>query len=238
MNAAARRIGMSRSHSNTPNGWMDGGLTRVTARDLVRLANAMVTRHPKLYRHFSGRKRYVWQDIHMRSHDPTVGVVPGADGIKTGYTGEAGYTFLGSAERGGRRLVMVLAGTPSATERNTAARDLLEWGFAAWRDRMLYRKGAIVGAARVQGGALPRVTLVTDRDVAATMPAGSDDKISLSVHYRGPVVAPVAKGQAIGELEIRVGELPVGHAPLYAGADIPAAGWIDRLRNGIASFFS
>ncbi|MCT2400789.1 D-alanyl-D-alanine carboxypeptidase family protein [Novosphingobium mangrovi (ex Huang et al. 2023)] len=242
MNDAARRLGMTRSHYHTPNGWMDEGHTYVTASDLVRLSDAMITRYPDLYREFSGRKRWYWQgakgEVAMRSHDPTVGVVPGADGIKTGYTREAGYNFLGSAERGGRRLVMVLAGSPKASVRDAAAQAFLEWGFSAWRARHLFDKGQPVVQAQVQGGASLEVPLVADRGVYATLPTGSQRAISLSVRYRGPLVAPVRKGDKVGELEIRVQGMSPGHVPLYAGRDVGKAGLLDRLRNGLINLFS
>lgn len=238
MNDAARRLGMTRSHYNTPNGWMDGGNTYVTASDLVRLADAMITRYPDLYREFSGHKRWVWRDVHMRSHDPTVGVVPGADGIKTGYTREAGYNFLGTAERGGRRLVMVLAGSPLPKVRDDAAKALLEWGFAAWDTRHLFDKGRTVAEAKVQGGDARSLPLVANRDIHATIPRGTSPAINLAVHYKGPLVAPIRKGEQVGELEIRVAGLAPGRVPLYAGRDVGKAGWLDRLINGFINLFS
>lgn len=238
MNEAARSLGMTRSHYGTPNGWMDDGHTYVTASDLVRLADAMITRHPELYREFSGRKHYFWRDVAMRSHDPTVGVVPGADGIKTGYTREAGYNFLGTAEREGRRLVMVLAGSPTAKIRDAAARDLLEWGFSQWHARHLFEKGQPIIEAKVQGGDARSVPLVADREVHAAVPIQGNQPISLSVRYNGPLVAPLRKGEPLGELEIRVGDLAPGRVPLYAGRDVEEAGPLDRLLNGIINIFS
>jgi len=238
MNDAARRLGMSRSHYNTPNGWMDEGGTYVTASDLVRLADAMITRYPHLYREFSGQKHWFWRDVAMRSHDPTVGVVPGADGIKTGYTREAGYNFLGTAERGGRRLVMVLAGSPKPKLRDDVARALLEWGFAAWTPRHLFDQGQTVIRAQVQEGDARSVPLVANREVHATLPRAGDQKVSLSVRYRGPVAAPIRKGDQIAELEIRVGNLAPGYVPLYAGRDVGKAGPLHRLVNGLANLVS
>lgn len=242
MNDAARRLGMSRSHYNTPNGWMDEGHTYVTASDLVRLADAMITRYPDLYREFSGQKRWYWTGhagvVAMRSHDPTVGVVPGADGIKTGYTREAGYNFLGTAERDGRRLVMVLAGSPTTPIRDAAARALLEWGFSAWSPRHLFDKGQPVAKASVQGGEELSVPLVANREVYATLPGGSRPDIKLSIHYRGPLVAPIRKGDQVAELEIRVAGLAPGRVPLYAGRNVGKAGMLDRLRNGFINLVS
>lgn len=238
MNDAARRLGMTRSHYNTPNGWMDDGQTYVTASDLVRLADAMITRYPDLYREFAGHKRWNWRDVVMRSHDPTVGVVPGADGIKTGYTREAGYNFLGTAERGGRRLVMVLAGSPLPKVRDDAAKALLEWGFAAWDTRHLFDQGQTVAEAKVQGGDARYLPLVANREVHATIPRGSHPKITLSVHYRGPIAAPVRKGEQVAELEIQVDGLAPGRVPLYAGRDVAPAGPLDRLLNGLINLFT
>lgn len=241
MNDAARRLGMTRSHYNTPNGWMDDGHTYVTASDLVRLADAMITRYPALYREFSGHKHWFWHgqagDVLMRSHDPTVGVVPGADGIKTGYTREAGYNFLGTAERGGRRLVIVLAGSPTTPVRDAAAQALLEWGFSAWSPRHLFDKGQTIAQARVQGGDVLKLPLVANREVHATLPRGSQRAIALTVRYKGALKAPIRKGEQVGELEVRVQGLAPGHVPLYAGRDVAKAGVLDRIRNGLINLF-
>lgn len=242
MNNAAQRLGMTRSHYNTPNGWMDDGHTYVTASDLVRLADAMITRYPELYREFSGRKHWYWHgyagDVAMRSHDPTIGIVPGADGIKTGYTREAGYNFLGTAERDGRRLVMVLAGSPTTPIRDAAARALIEWGFAAWRPHHLFDKGQTIIKAQVQQGDALTVPLVANREVHATLPQGDRRRISLAVRYKGPLTAPIYKGEEVGELEIRVQGLAPGRVPLYAGRNVQKAGVLDRLRNGLINLFS
>lgn len=238
MNDAARRLGMTRSHYNTPNGWMDDGHTYVTASDMARLADAMITRYPDLYREFSGHKHWLWRDVAMRSHDPTVGVVPGADGIKTGYTREAGYNFLGTAERDGRRLVMVLAGSPKPKLRDDVARALLEWGFSAWQPRHLFDQGQTIARAQVQDGTDRTVPLVANREIHATLPRGGTQKVTLSVHYTGPLVAPIRKGDQVAELEVKVEGLAPGRVPLYAGRDVGKGGLLDRFLHGAINLFS
>lgn len=238
MNDAARRLGMTHSHYNTPNGWMDEGQTFVSARDLVRLADAMTMRYPALYKHFSGQKTYRWQDIQMRSHDPTVGVIPGADGIKTGYTREAGYNFLGSAERGGRRLVMVLAGARTHSDRDAAAKALLEWGFTQWRAYPLFAQGATVARAKVQDGAATSVPLIANRALYATVPRYDRARVSLRLHYRGPLVAPIDKGVRVADVEVLVDGVESSRIPLYTAQAVPIAGVLGRLRNGLINMFS
>ena len=238
MNREAARLGMHDSTFASPNGWPDGGLTQVSARDLATLAAALIREHPAMYHAYFGVKAMTYDGVTQFNHNPVLGVVAGADGIKTGHTNEAGYTLLASAERDGRRLVMVLGGVPSPQQRAAAARALLEWGFRAWRTRPLFTRGATVGEARVQGGDLRSVPLVTGAPVYATVPRTTSQPVTVRLRYRGPLVAPIAKGAQVAELEIDVlGQAP-GHVPLYAGRDIASAGTIDRLRNGLAGLFS
>lgn len=238
MNAEAARLGMADSKFATPNGWPDGGATYVSARDLVRLGDALITRHPALYRRHFGKRSFTWSNVTQQNHDPVTGLVAGADGIKTGHTNEAGYNFLGSAQRDGRRLLMVIGGAKSEAERMAASRALLEWGFAAWQSRPLFAPGARVGEARVQGGDARHVGLVAPRAIAAIMPRGNGTVTGLRIVYRGPLKAPLAKGTALAELEIRVAGLPPSRVPLVAAQAVGAAGPFDRLRNGFMSLFS
>jgi len=234
MNRQARMLGMSRSRFNTPNGWPDEGRTYVTARDLVTLGQALIARHPGLYRHYFGRREMVWNGMDLRSHDPVSGIVAGADGIKTGHTREAGYNFLGSAQRDGRRLVMVIGGAHSEAERREASRALLEWGFAEWKSVPIFARGAIVSRARVQGGKARHVALAADRAIRAAVPRRSGGRLSLRLRYDGPLIAPIRKGARVATLEIRVDGMAPGRVPLYAARDVAKAGIVDRIANALA----
>lgn len=233
MNAEARRLGMKDSHFGTPNGWMDEGQTYVSARDLVTLASAILTRHPDLYHRYIGHETMTWNGITQRNHDPILGKLEGADGIKTGFTNQAGYGFLGSAQRGGRRLVMVVAGVDRHQDRAKAAKALMDWGFAAFDSRPLFAAGATVGEARVQDGDAASVPLVAPANYAATTPKGAAAPVKLRVIYDGPLVAPVKKGAIVASLEIRAGGAAPSRVPLAAGADVARAGLFTRLLNGL-----
>ena len=126
MNALAQRIGLTNSHFGTANGWPDNGVTYVSARDLAKLADWEIEHHYKLYKQFYSLPSFTWgktmgagQDITQANRNPILGHVPGADGLKTGHTDEAGYGFTGSAEQNGRRLIEVLAGMDSWNQRVT-----------------------------------------------------------------------------------------------------------------------
>ena len=234
MNRTARALGMRDSHFGTPNGWMDEGHTWVTANDLVTLARAMVQRHPAYYTHFIGAQAFAYNGIAQRNHDPITGVVRGADGIKSGFTNQAGYGFLGSAQRGGRRLVMVVAGSPTGRQRNNAARAFMEWGFQAFDSRILFPVGATLTDVRVQNGGLRHVDAVAPRPIRLAMPYGRQPQVTLKVRYEGPVRAPIAEGQEIAELAVFFDGKQVSTLPLVAKRSVASATQLQRVFNGIA----
>lgn len=237
MNVKAAELGMTQSHFGTPNGLPDEGRTFVTARDLAKLGSALIRCHPELYARYYGHRRLTYRGITQPNHDPFTGQVRGGDGIKTGFTNEAGYGFLGSAKRGDRRLVLVVAGAERGRIRDNAARAYLEWGFQMFESRPLFAEGDEVGKARVQGGASRRVPLVAKDYIGAAMPQGQQRQLTLTVHYDGPLRAPIREGQQVAELEIAVEGMEPSRVPLYAGTDVPVAGTFARLVNGVLGWF-
>ncbi|NNK46655.1 MAG: D-alanyl-D-alanine carboxypeptidase [Altererythrobacter sp.] len=239
MNATAQRLGMNNSRFGTPNGWPDEGRTFTTARDLAILGTALVTDHRDQYRRFFGHRSLTYRGITQPNHEPLTGRVAGGDGIKTGFTNEAGFGVLGSAERNGRRLMVVVAGADARSQRALAARDLIEWGFSAFDSRLLFTAGEEVGSIRVQGGSQRSVALVSPRAIAAALPLDTlDTDITARIIYDGPVRAPIAIGEQVAELEITVGEAEPSRVPLYASEAIGPAGPLARMINGVIGWFT
>lgn len=233
MNRNAAELGMENTHFGTPNGWPDEGRTYTSAKDLAILAETLTTRYPGLYRRYFGHRSMRYRQIAQDNHDPITGVIAGADGIKTGYTRQAGYNFLGSAQRGSRRLVMVIAGAPTPSIRNTTARNLLTWGFDAFESRSVLPANTPVGEARVQNGNRRHVLLRTDGEVLASMIRGQNVEVNLSVRYRGPIEAPIVEGQPVAFLHVTVdGEEP-HDVPLVAAESVARANPVMRLWNGV-----
>lgn len=237
MNAKARELGMRDTHYGTPNGWMDEGRTFTSAHDLALLAQAMISRHPTKYRHFVGAKTFRYNEITQRNHDPISGVVPGADGIKTGFTNQAGYGFLGSAERNGQRLIMVVAGSPTGRGRNKAAKAFLEWGFSSFDSRPLFAQGDVVTEVRVQDGARSSVGLRGRGPIRVSVPHGKRPKVAISVRYEGPLQAPIRSGEEVAELIVEVDGMPQARLPLVADRDVAKANVVQRLANGFRGWF-
>jgi D-alanyl-D-alanine carboxypeptidase (penicillin-binding protein 5/6) len=245
MNTLAQKLGMTNSRFGNTTGWPDEGRTYVTARDLAKLARATIEKHPKLYKQFYGQPSFTWgktlgsgQAITQGNRNPILGKIPGADGLKTGHTDEAGYGFTGSAEQNGRRLLMVVARLKSWDERVQESVKLMSWGFNAWTAKPLYAAGAKVGTARVQLGDDSEVDLVAPRNLAVTMPAGLDSgQTKLKIRYQGPVKAPIAKGQHVADLVVTTADTPPQVVPLVAGEAIEEAGFFGRMWLGLKQLF-
>ena len=127
MNATAQRLGMTRTHFDNTNGLPSPGQL-TSARDLARIARAIVTDFPEYASYWSmpamrlGKRR-------LGSHNALLKTFPGADGMKTGFTCDSGYNVAASATRDGRRLVAIVLGESSGNERAVRSAALLEYGF-------------------------------------------------------------------------------------------------------------
>ena len=244
MNAAAKKLGLNNSHFGTSNGWPDGGVTYVTARDLAKLASATIRDYPEFYKRFYSRPDFTWgktlgsgSPITQANRDPLLGRVAGADGLKTGHTEEAGYGFTGSAQQNGRRLVMVIAGLTSFNQRIEESVRFMEWGFRAWKAKKLVSKGRQVGEAEVQLGSASKVGLVAPNDLNLTLPGGPTPELTTKVVYQGPIKAPIKAGQHIADLVVTSPGLPAQKLPLVAASDVGAAGFFGRAWAGFWSLF-
>ncbi len=244
MNQEARRLGMANSHFGNTNGWPDEGVTYSTARDLAKLAAATIQEAPDLYKAFYQKKEFTWgrtlgagAPITQGNRNPLLGRVQGADGLKTGHTAEAGYGFTGSAEQGGRRIVMVVAGLSSFNQRIEESVKFMDWGFRAWKAQPLFNAGEKVALAQVQQGGDDEVQLVAPRNIAVTLPSGAAGNIRVKVVYDGPIKAPIAKGQHVADLVVSTPDTPPQTMPLVAAEAVGEAGFFGRIWNGITSLF-
>ena len=196
----ARAIGLTKSVFTNSNGLPDPG-EQVTTRELGMLARHIIRTYPDFYQLF-GQADYTWNKIRQQNRNPLLGAMAGADGLKTGFTKEAGYGLVGSAVQNGLRLIVVVNGVATAKERADEAKKLLEWGFRNFEQRLLFAEGQTIGAAKVFGGASSRVDLTADGVVRVMLPKTGADKLIARIVYNGPVPAPVTEGTRIGNLKV------------------------------------
>ena len=229
MNQTAQRLGMKDTVFGTANGWPDRKRTVSTARDLAILAHRTITDFPELYRQYYGLRKYSWNGITQINRNPILQRVQGADGMKTGHTSEAGYCFTGTAARDGRRLILVVAGLPSAEERQKESIRLLEYGFKDWRSVQISRAGSNVASLPVQHGVQDRISVMTPRNFSLSLPVRSPPRYKLVVRYDRPVKAPVKKGSILAKLVVVFDDGTIKETALVASSSIQKAGFWLRM---------
>ena len=243
MNEAAKRLGLTNSHFGTSNGWPDNGVTYVTARDLAKLAEATIRDFPDLYKRYYALPSFTWgtqmngSAIDQANRDPLLGVVAGADGLKTGHTDEAGYSFVGSAIQNGRRLVMVVAGFTTYNQRKEESIKFMNWGFRAWQSHPIVAKGKQITTAEVQLGSSSSVGLVAADNLAMTVPSGTTPSTNAKVVYDGPLKAPIKAGDHVADLIVTSPGMPDQRFPLVADKDVGQAGFFGRAWTGLMQLF-
>jgi D-alanyl-D-alanine carboxypeptidase (penicillin-binding protein 5/6) len=214
----AREIGLAKSTFTNSNGLPDPG-TQVTSRELAMLARHIIRNYPEFYSIYNERE-FTWNKIRQQNRNPLLTMNVGADGMKTGFTKEAGYGLVGSAVQNDLRLIVVVNGLSSANARADEAKKLLEWGYRNFDQRILFAEGQTIGAAKVYGGASGRVALVAPSLVRVMLPKSGAEKLIARIVYSGPVPAPVVEGQRIGALKVWRNDNVILEMPLKAAENV------------------
>jgi D-alanyl-D-alanine carboxypeptidase (penicillin-binding protein 5/6) len=226
----AREIGLTKSTFTNATGLHDPGL-KVTARELGKLAQHIIKTYPDFYKIY-GEREFTWNKIRQFNRNPLLSW--GADGMKTGFTKEAGYGLVASTEQNGMRLIVVVMGAKAEKERADEARKLLEWGFRSFESRVLFAEGQTVGEAKVFGGDKGYVALVGAGPIRLMVPRNLNEKILARVTYTGPLSAPVERGRPTGVLKVWRGDNIALEVPLQTGDDVGKGSISQRAFDAVA----
>jgi D-alanyl-D-alanine carboxypeptidase (penicillin-binding protein 5/6) len=227
MTATARELGMTNSTFRNATGWPHPE-HRMTARDLAILAKRTVLDFPKYY-HYYKETEFTYNKIKQHNRNPLLYKDIGADGLKTGYTSEAGYGLTASATRDDRRLILVVNGLPSKKSRTVEPERLLMWGMREFNNYALFKAGEHVDAASVWLGKSATVPLLMTKDIKITLARKARNKLKATVKFQGPIPAPIKKGAEIASLTITAPGREPMIVPLVAGADVEQLGLVGRL---------
>ncbi|HEY7750399.1 MAG TPA: D-alanyl-D-alanine carboxypeptidase family protein [Aestuariivirgaceae bacterium] len=222
MTFRAREMGLKHATFKNATGVFDKE-HKITVREIALLTEYIIRKFPIYYRYYR-QKSFTWNKINQPNRNPLLLDYPGADGVKTGYIKESGYGLIGSAVRNDRRLIMVIAGLPSAEERREEAQKLLDWGFRQFKPYVAYAAGETIGQVRVWGGSVGAATLVARDEVRIALSEEESSKVKVELSYRGPLIAPVKKDTEIGKVRFLIDGRPIAEQPVVTGQDIAAVG--------------
>lgn len=221
MNKKAKELGLTGTHFRNSTGWPDPD-QYMTCRDIATLARRIIQDFPEYYR-YDSEKSFKYNNIEQENRNPLVqkGI---ADGLKTGHTDAGGFGLVASAQRSGRRVIVVVNGLTSMHQRREESERLLEWAFREFEDVTLFTAADTVEDAKVWLGTRPTVPLVGGRDLVITMPRQWRKSAKVAIQYESPIVAPVNRGDVLGKLIVSGQGVPSMEVPLLAGADVGRLG--------------
>jgi serine-type D-Ala-D-Ala carboxypeptidase (penicillin-binding protein 5/6) len=226
MNREAQRLGMKSTNFVNATG-MSHPQHYTTAQDLSLLATAIIADFPEYYPLYSV-KEYRYNNITQSNRNRLLWVDPTVDGMKTGYTENAGYCLISSARRGPRRLLAIVLGTSSESVRATESQKLLNYGFQFYDTVRLYEKDQAVSSVPVWKGTANEVGAGFPYDLYLSVPKGVGEKLKATVETQQPLVAPIASGQKLGVLRVELDGKPYREFPVVALQEVPLAGILGR----------
>ncbi|WP_299598948.1 D-alanyl-D-alanine carboxypeptidase family protein [uncultured Microbulbifer sp.] len=234
MNQQAQLLGMEDSNFVNATGWpADGHVT--TARDLGKLARALIQDHPSHYALYS-EKYFRFNGINQPNRNRLLWRDPAVDGIKTGHTEEAGYCLVASAVKRGMRLISVVVGTDSDEKRAAETQKLLAYGFRYYQTHKVYGSNDVLQTERVWGGKADSVGVAVKNDVFVTIPRGGEESIKADLIVDGELKAPLAKGQQVGKVVVTLDGETVADVPAVVAEDVEKAGFFKRVWDSIKRF--
>jgi len=230
MNNLGKKIGLTGSNFTNSSGWPDDN-HYTTAEDLAKIAQYTIENHYELYQMYK-ISDFTYNGIKQDNRNPLLYTFEGTDGFKTGYTEAAGYGLVGSAERGDRRLIVVLNGLESSKSRAQESLRLMDWGFNNFQLVDFYKKNEVIQEVDTWLGKEDKVDLVALEDISVSIPKAQLSSAKVTVLVEEPIATPIKIGDQIAKLQISFADKQVDF-PLYSGEDIDQKNFFSRIFSAI-----
>lgn len=239
MTQEAKRLGMKGTHFTNSAGMPDDA-HYTTANDLAILAAAIIRDYPEFYPIYSMHS-FTYHNSRKTITQPNRNLLlyrdPFVDGMKTGHTASAGYNLIASTRRDDRRLISVLVGASSENERAQESAKLLNWGIAFFDTPKLLSAGQVLATPAVWKGQVKQVQAGMGSDVYLTLPKGEAKKLQQTISFYEPLIAPLKKGQVIGQLKVVLDGKTVAERPVLALQGVEQAGLVGRAVDSVKLWF-
>jgi D-alanyl-D-alanine carboxypeptidase (penicillin-binding protein 5/6) len=232
MNKEAQRLGMKNTHYMNATGLPDPQ-HYTTAQDLSILATALIRDFPEDYKRLYSVKEYAYNNIKQPNRNRLLWLDPNVDGMKTGHTESAGYCLISSAKRDTTRRISVILGAPNDAARATESQKLLNYGFQFFDSTLVYKQGQNINQLRVWKGSENQVASTVASDLYLTLPKGEYANVKAVISSTQPLVAPIKKGQVIGNVKFTLNGKIIDQRPLVAAKAVDTAGILGRAWDSI-----
>ena len=232
MNKEAERLGMKNTHYVNATGLPDAQ-HYTTADDLMTLAAALIRDFPDQYQRLYSVKEYTYNKITQPNRNRLLWLDPNVDGMKTGHTETAGYCLIASAKRDGIRRISVVLGAPTDAARATESQKLLNYGFQYFDSKLVYKQGQTISQLKVWKGTENQLASTVANDLFVTIPKGEYANVKAVMSSTQPLIAPIKKGQVIGNVKFTLNGKTIDERNLVAAKSIDGAGIFGRAWDSI-----
>lgn len=235
MNHQAKLLGMTNTHYKNSTGWPDKDHYS-TARDIAILTQHIIRDFPESYQYYKV-KEYTYNDIRQFNRNRLLWRDSSVDGLKTGHTEAAGYCLVASAKKDQMRLISVVLGTKSNKARTQNSQTLLNYGFRFFESNKLYSANETLKNARLWYGEQDQLALGVKRDIVVTIPRGRYKELNATIEIDPKISAPVAKGQELGRLLVKLDDEVLVSEPLVAMHAVNDGGLVKKALDSIKILF-
>lgn len=235
MNQHASSLGMTQTQFLNSTG-LPNEQHLTTAKDLSILATALIRKFPEYYKWYS-TKEFTYNKIKQFNRNRLLWQDKTVDGMKTGYTKEAGYCLLASSKRDNMRIITVVLGTKSTSARAQESQKLLNFGFRFFETHGLYKANTALKQIKAYKGSQSELGVGLSHTLFVTIPRGQYKNLKLMINVRDKIIAPIAKGEALGEVEVRLNNQIIAKKTVVALQDLAQGSLWQRGRDSAILMF-
>ncbi len=235
MNHQAQLLGMTNTNFVNSTGWPDENHYS-SARDIATLTRAVISEFPESYSYYKERE-YTYNEIRQFNRNRLLWRDDTVDGVKTGHTEAAGFCLVASAQREDMRLISVVLGANSDKARTQSSQSLLNYGFRFYETHKLYRAEEVLKTARIWYGEQEQVNLGVGKDIHITIPRGRYRDLDASMEIDREISAPVALGQQLGQVNIKLDDELMLSEDIVAMQDVGEGSFFVRTMDSIKLMF-
>lgn len=236
MNSYAKELNLENTHFRNSTG-LPHPEHLSTAYDNALLAQALITKFPSHYQMYS-ELEFTYNEITQPNRNRLLKIDPTVDGVKTGYTEEAGFCLVASAERNGLRLITAVMGTANGQERINDTRKLLNYGFRYFERRLVAGTLNRFDLLSVKKGNGQGLQVHIKDDLYRLVPIGGEAGPVYQIYLPEPLDAPIKKDKVVGTLIISIDDKEIARSAVHAMHDVNKINFFTDMWNGVKSWFS
>ena len=227
LNNLAIELGLKNSNITNSTGWPDPEhLT--TSRDLLTLSLRTIQDFPDLYKLYA-EKEFTYNKIRQINRNPLLFSDSYSDGLKTGHTSLGGYGLAASSLRNGRRIILIINGLKTNSERKKESKRLMDAAFLQFKSIKIYENEKNLNYVNVWNGKKKKLLITSNEDILITVPKKIIKDLRFFINYKHPITAPVSQGTQIAELFVKKKNIILHKFPLYASENIQSMSFFNKI---------